>query len=98
TFAGHSDWYLPSKSELVFLFCNSNNSVNKTSTKPFSAPNCGGAYGATSKLTNFANGAYWSSTEDTGTSTWAHRMHSPYGDETPYGKGSGLFIRCMRRY
>lgn len=99
-YAGYSDWYLPSKSELVYLFCNSNRSGSRTAGTPEEQPNCAGDFnGPTTLLTNFASGYYNSSTEvnyagDLGDAAWYQNFFVGYTE--PNGKGTAARVRCMR--
>jgi hypothetical protein len=102
-YGGYTDWYLPSKSELTYLFCNSNKSGSRTAGNPAEQTNCAGAYnGPSTKLTGFSN-AYWSSTEcgsagcNFGFDT-AWDMNFTDGLISADDKQESYLVRCIRKY
>jgi hypothetical protein len=62
TYGGYSDWYLPSKSELAYIYCKAQVGSHSTSN-PQEEPNCVGYGGKESLLQGFAAAGYWSSTQ-----------------------------------
>lgn len=102
-FGGYDDWYLPSKSELTYLFCNSNHSQNAIGqNRPYEEPDCGGDFGLSQNLSGFAENRYWSSTEaigtggDTAGSAWYHDFLP--GGEFRAAKYYSYHVRCIRKY
>jgi hypothetical protein len=94
-YGGYSDWYLPSKSELSYIYCQSTPS-SFTNLWPPENPNCGGA-GAGNKLTGFNDGNYWSSTENSDAFAWYQRF-SDGSQGVTFTKISAYYVRCVRRY
>jgi hypothetical protein len=99
SYGGYTDWYLPSKSELVYLFCNSNRSGNRAAGNPQEQTNCAGTMGGpTTVLTGFIADDYWSSTEGQyDNKAW---MMS-FSDGSEFGganKDNAAYLRCVRRY
>lgn len=100
-YGGYSDWYLPAKSELTYLFCNSNLAASRTAGNPQEQPNCAGAYnGPTALLTGFTSGYYNSSTEvdysgDLDDAAWYHNFFN--GPLQYNGKSNPARVRCIRK-
>lgn len=94
-YGGYSDWYLPSKSELAFIYCKANVSSHNTSN-PLEDANCVAYGGKTSDLTGFAAGYYWSSTEASNTN--ANRWQFTDGAYQSTAKSTASYVRCVRRY
>lgn len=98
-YGGHTDWYLPSKSELAFLYCKSRTSGSVS--YPYEDPNCatyGYATGA-DVIPGFrtTSSYYWSSTEST--ATYATTLKISDGVQTATGaKSTGYYVRCVRRF
>lgn len=102
-YGGYDDWYLPSKSELTYLFCNSNHSSNANAGRPYEQPNCGGDFGLSTTLGGFAPSRYWSSTETTvgvpanpAVSAWHHEFNT--GAQLQAQKTYDYLVRCIRKY
>lgn len=90
-FGGYTDWYLPAKNQLIAMHVQQS-SVNKTS------------YSDSPNWVAFTNGAYWSSTEisdSSTTSAYMYKIGDPYNldDQTlllsGFKNGGGL-VRCVR--
>lgn len=99
-FAGYDDWYLPTKSEMAYLFCHSEG-VGSSSE----APSCSGGYGGNSSalIGEFfgADGSgfdfYWTSTELNATSAWAQSFQSSGQYARPKTQTNHR-IRCVRSF
>lgn len=97
-YGGHSDWYLPSKSELVYIYCHANISGGSHNTSyPQEDVDCVSYGGKTSELPGFAAQIYRSSTEYNGTYAWVQLFSSGFQGGS-YGKSSSYRVRCIRRY
>ncbi|MBX3016936.1 MAG: DUF1566 domain-containing protein [Bdellovibrionaceae bacterium] len=99
-FGGHTDWFLPSKSELTYLYCKAAGGSHNASN-PQSEVNCVGVGGRESILPGFITASssynYWSSTQATASNAWALSFNN--GSETSAGKTStaNFHVRCTRR-
>ena len=99
TYGGHNDWYLPSKSELSYLYCKAVNVLGMHQTsRPDEDPNCV-ATGKQALLTGFVGANYWSSTEVSqlpGTYAWSQTF--ALGSQMSAVQSSPLYVRCVHRY
>jgi hypothetical protein len=95
TYGGYSDWYLPSKSELAYLYCKANVSAHNASN-PQEEPNCVGYGGKTSELQGFASASYWSSTQRSFIDAWPQSFSN--GSQFSFDKYFNSHVRCARRY
>ena len=94
-YGGYTDWYLPSKSELAYLFCKSTPSAHDV-LYPEMNPNCGGG-GASGELSGFNfDDEYWSSTENNSNRGWLINFST--GKEILRAKTFNRLVRCLRRY
>jgi hypothetical protein len=95
-YGGYSDWYLPSKSELAYMYCKATPGGTHNTSNPPEEANCVAYGGKQSILTGFAANYYWSSTEyDT---TYAWTQHFNAGAQGYNNKSNAYPVRCLRRY
>jgi hypothetical protein len=98
TFGGFSDWYLPSKSELAYIYCKATVSSHNTSY-PQEDPNCVGFGGKVSALPGFSASWYMSGTEWYVGGNDAAGMSFSTGEQGDnFGKEVAYRVRCIRRY
>jgi hypothetical protein len=102
TYGGYSDWYLPNKSELAYLFCKSKNldynnfGLNKT-MYPNENIGCGpGNPGTSGNLDGWNNYYYWSISKSSASQAWLMSFDS--GVQYPMDKAGSFNVRCVRRY
>jgi hypothetical protein len=98
-FGGYSDWYLPSKSELAYVYCRSRPGGTHNPSYPQDSPNCTEFGGKFANLDSFAAGRYWTSTELTSSamiSAWT--INFTDGEVALGGKSASNYVRCIRRY
>lgn len=102
TFAGYTDWYLPSKSEMAYIMCKA--VLNGfEATNPQEEPNCVGYGGKQSILPDFFPGttsSYQVSTEVSSMNKWtiqgynAYQMSGAGGNDKSWANN----LRCIRRF
>lgn len=96
-YAGYEDWYLPSKSELAYLYCKANvANGSHNPAKPEEDPNCVDYGGKESLLPGFADDTYWSSTGRNSLSSWQQDFKT--GGQTSMYYYGDFLVRCVRRY
>lgn len=100
-YGGHQDWYLPSKSELAYIYCKAINVTGMHMTSyPNEDPNCVGTPGGKQAiLSGFKGVNYWSSTEISqlpGTYAWSHTF--ALGSQMSITQDMTAYLRCVRRY
>lgn len=101
-FAGYNDWYLPSKSEMAYIYCKSQQNGHDV-TNPKEEPNCVGYGGKQSLLQDFFPGTtnqYQTSTEASAELKWTHQAYNGTQMSGAGGnyKDSSLYLRCIRRF
>lgn len=96
-YGGYNDWYLPSKSELAYMYCKATGTHN--TSYPQEDPNCGSYGGKQAILTGFLT-HYWSSTEADSGSSWCQGFSDGYQYNSGKNNGYGIqcAVRCVRRY
>lgn len=98
-YGGHTDWYLPSKSEMAYIYCQAVESSHNA-IMPEERPNCSYYFGGKrSVLTGFKNGgstAYWTSTEYNSSNGWKQSFVN--GNQDFHTKAGSHYVRCIRRY
>ena len=98
SYGGYSDWFLPNKSELAYIYCHWDAPSHNTSY-PNEDPNCTNYGGKTSELTGFASSDYWSSNEGISASSRGAEMSFSNGiQSTAATKHTSNRVRCVRRY
>ena len=95
-YGGFTDWYLPSKSELAYLYCHAQPAGTHNASYPQENPNCMAYGGKTSALSGFASDFYWSSTELNNIYGWIQDFSN--GNQSYNGKNIGYQVRCVRKF
>ena len=97
-FAGHSDWYLPAKSEMTYIFCKTSGIPAYDTSYPHEAPNCTSMGGKTSELIDFkttSGSFYLSSSEQSNSRIYRHGFYD--GENDSGFKSQDNYVRCVRR-
>lgn len=99
TFGSYDDWYLPSKSELAYIYCKAN--VSHAAGYPEEDPDCLKYGGVQKLLPGFPTGnqQYQSSTEVNSHYRWTHDFAGPqYSGVMGSYKDWSILVRCIRRF
>ena len=97
-YGGYDDWYLPSKSELAYIYCRSDSGGTHNVLYPHEDPNCASIGGKTTELPDFNGNSYWASTEGSGSSNGQGLQFSNGSQGGSFSKASTLRVRCVRRF
>lgn len=95
-YQGYSDWYLPSKSELAYIYCHMDVGAHNVSY-PNENANCTTYGGKTSELTGFPKTGtpyYWSSSKNS-TNGW--RILGTTGLQATAAQSNSYLVRCIRK-
>lgn len=96
TYGGFSDWFLPTKTELAFLYCVAAVSSHNTAN-PAEAPDCAGLTGGKMGIPLGVSGTfYWAATEYN--TSQALTLDMIDGDWMVSGKTSTASVRCLRKF
>ncbi|MES2962669.1 MAG: DUF1566 domain-containing protein [Bdellovibrionota bacterium] len=98
TYGGFSDWYLPSKTEMAYIYCKALVSGGAHNTSfPEENVNCASFGGKTSEIGGFINANYWTTSEFSTTNAW--RQSFTTGTQTSSNaKSVALRVRCIRKF
>lgn len=94
-FGGYSDWYLPSKSEMAYVYCKAIPSGTPQDGYPSESPNCATYGGKDGILPGFAD-SYWTSTEGFSEAAWL-QYFSTGVQGNGAAKDASHHVRCIRR-
>lgn len=94
----HPDWFLPSKSEMAFLYCKATPTGTHNTLKPDEEVNCtsiiGGKQSAVSGF-GVTPSVYLTSSEASAPQAFGQSFLN--GGQGFFSKGTSYFVRCMRR-
>lgn len=101
-YSGYTDWYLPSKSELTYMYCKSRTSGG--ATYPNEDPNCA-TYGYASganvlpgyNTAGSGSNFYYSSTEFAANGAWFISFANGQS-QNGWTKTNAYLVRCVRRF
>ena len=98
-YGGYTDWYLPSKSELAYIYCKVKPATHAES-RPQEDPNCAAYDGKTGLLPGFdQTGGYWTSTEVDSSGYYAWIQNFQDGNQfNSRLKDMAALLRCVRRF
>lgn len=94
-YGGYQDWFLPSKTELLAMFCDSNGTLSSPSVYPQESTGCTLFGGKKAALLGFAPANYWTSSENSSSSVWYQSFSN--GSQSTSNKSTSNNIRCIRR-
>lgn len=98
-FGGRTDWFLPSKTEMAYVYCKATPTGAHSVANPLEMPNCTGyAGGKQSLLGGFSASTYFTSTEYTDADeAWAQAFSNGGQTGNFSTKTTARMIRCLRR-
>lgn len=96
TFGGKTDWFLPAKSEMAFLFCNA--TTTQTTNKPDEDQNCATyRLGGGTVASSFQASGYWTASEASTANAWTITFPAGTQVSAAQAKTGARYFRCMRR-
>lgn len=94
-FGGYKDWYLPSKSEMAYIYCKAIPTGTPQEIYPSESPNCETYGGKEGILSGFGD-RYWTSTEGFDNVSWAQLFSTGVQSNNTL-KELNHNVRCIRR-